>query len=147
MNNGLRALVTIFSINAFVTALDYGTGNSYEIGTAGVVNELPIVWAISLTLVGVLSLAGAWGGCLALTKIGALAGAWTYILFAVTVWEPRMWPIPWPPEDMRLPADHLTVATVWALILGLVWFRQRVEKDKEKIREEISDGGHAGAAA
>lgn len=141
MTTGLRVLVTLFSINALVAALDYATGNDYQTTPVESPDTLPLVWALSLTAVGVLSLAGVWTRFNGLAKIGALAGTWTYLLFAFTVWDHRMWPVPWPPEDIRLPFNHATTAAVWLLVVVLVVFRQHVERDKEIIREDFSHGG------
>lgn len=143
MSRAERALIWILLVMELVRGVDYLTGNQNNMG-AGPDDGLsmPFVWGVAcvvaslIALIGVLSMSRQW------VINGAIASFAVNAMLAWQVFESRMLPIPWPPEDTRVIVDHLGHAAIWALIAGVVWWRGGVQRRSSEIVKEQQLNGY-----
>lgn len=138
MTRSLKAGVAILSTMLLVRGVDYVTGNSYD--TDGRVIEdnltLPGWWGATCLLVAFLVFAALLVGRAPLVKNLCLVAFSVNVMFAVQIYESRMLPFPWPPEDIRLVADHIGHASLWLLFAATVWWREGVRRRRSELLEE-----------
>lgn len=138
MNKTLRTLVVLLSLVAIVTGVDYVTGNSYHMGRVwGDEYSTPFLWGVACLITATIALAGVATYQPKVLVFAACLGASVYAMFAVQIADIRMFA--WPPEDIRLIANHIGTSFIWALIGVATYYRHGVEKRKEAILEE-ADG-------
>lgn len=132
MNRAMQALVAIMSAVMLARGIDYLTGNSFDMGRIwGDQLGMPELWGTACVLVVILSVGGLITKKSKLVINGALMGAAVCIMFAVQVADTRMFA--WPPEDIRLIADHIGHAAMWGMVVVVVVYRQGVDKRKAAI--------------
>lgn len=132
MNRAMQALVAIMSAVMLARGVDYLTGNSFDMGRIwGDQLGMPELWGTACVIVVILAFGGLLTKKSKLVINGALMGAAVYIMFAVQVADTRMFA--WPPEDIRLIADHIGHAAMWGLVVAVVVYREGVDKRKAAI--------------
>lgn len=137
MNRPLVAVVAILSFVAVTTGVDYVTGNSYDMGrTFGDQLVAPYVWGVACLLVGISALVGVIRKDDILAINSAIGGMATYAMFSFQIFETRMLPHPWPPEDLRLLSNNLGLAALWMVVALTLFFRQGVDRKKAALLKE-----------
>lgn len=138
MNKSLRALVVLISLVAIVTGVDYVTGNSYHMGRVwGDEYTTPLLWGVACLITATISLVGIATSKPKVLIFASCLGASVYAMFAVQIADIRMFA--WPPEDIRLIANHIGQSFIWALVGVTTFYRYGVDLRKEIILEE-ADG-------
>lgn len=138
VNRTLRTLVLLLSLVAIVTGADYLTGNSYHMGRVwGDEYATPLVWGIACLVTATIALSAVAAMKPKVLVFAACLGASVYAMFAIQIADARMFA--WPPEDIRLIADHIGQSLTWALVGVTTFYRHGVEIRKEAILEE-ADG-------
>lgn len=141
MPRAQRVLIWILLLMEFVRGVDYLTGNQNDVGSVHPDEVgMPLVWgtacvaAASVAAVGVYFVRKSW------VINGAIASFAVNLMLAWQVFEVRMLPYPWPPEDTRIIVDHVGHAAIWALVAGVVWWRGGVQRRCSEIMKEQTDG-------
>lgn len=138
VNKAVRALVILLSLVAIVTGVDYITGNSYHMGRVwGDEYATPLLWGIACLVTATVALVGIAASKPKVLIFASCLGASVYAMFAIQIADARMFA--WPPEDIRLIADHIGQSSIWVLVGVTTFYRHGVEKRKEAILEE-ADG-------
>lgn len=138
MNKSLRALVVLISLVAIVTGVDYVTGNSYHMGRVwGDEYSTPLLWGVACLVTATIALVGIATSKPKVLIFASCLGASVYAMFAVQIADIRMFA--WPPEDIRLIANHIGQSFIWALVGVTTFYRYGVDLRKEIILEE-ADG-------
>lgn len=132
MTRAMQALVSIMSAIMLARGVDYLTGNSFDMGRIwGDQLGMPELWGTACVLVVILAVGGLIAKKSKLVINGALLGTAVCIMFAVQVADMRMFA--WPPEDIRIIADHLGHAALWCMVVIVVTYREGVDKRKASI--------------
>lgn len=134
MNKSLMAFAWILSTMLAVRGLDYVTGDSFSASVRisdGA--EMPLYWGWASLIAAALVM-----GSLVLKQSrflqnSALVCFAVNAMFAVQVFAYRMLPVPWPPEDARLVADHIGHSLLWLLIAAALWWRAGIVRRREAI--------------
>lgn len=138
VNKTLRTLVLLLSLVAIVTGIDYVTGNSYHMGRVwGDEYATPLLWGIACLTTAAIALYG-----IAMIKpkvliFASCLGASVYLMFAIQIADTRMFN--WPPEDIRLIANHIGQSFTWALVGVTTYYRHGVDLRKKIILEEADE--------
>lgn len=149
MTGYIRGLLLIMGVIAFVRGIDYSTGSASDMGRwvdDGL--NMPDVWGAACLMCGVLLLAAAGTGHVRLAINACLIAFAVSFMLAFQVWDVRMWVIPWPPEDVRVPTDHLGRSAIFLLTGVTLWFRDSkhnrakiiVEEKQSKLADEGAEG-------
>lgn len=138
MTRAMKALVTIMSLILVARGIDWLTGDSYYMGKVwGGGLDTPELWGAACLIVAGLAFLGLLLNRQKIVVNAGIAGAAVCTMFAVQIADQRMFA--WPPEDIRLIADHLGHAATWALATVTILHRSAVEGRKTEILEE-ADG-------
>lgn len=138
VNKTLRTLVALLSLVAIATGIDYVTGNSYHMGRVwGDEYSTPLLWGIACLITATIALVGIATSKPKVLIFASCLGASVYAMFAVQIADIRMFA--WPPEDIRLIANHVGQSFTWALVGVATYYRHGVDLRKEAILEE-ADG-------
>lgn len=141
MTRALRAVVYILSFMALARGLDYVTGNEHDMGRMWADEvAMPYLWGAACLVGGVAAVAAV---LFHIPGLAINAGIFNFavnVMFAAQVVESRMSPVPWPPEDVRIPVDHLGHAALWMAVAVVVWWREGVKRRRSEIFEEKIDG-------
>ena len=138
VNKTLRTLVLLLSLVAIITGVDYVTGNSYHMGRVwGDEYTTPLLWGLACLVTATIALVGIVAYKPKVLVFACCLGASVYAMFAIQIADTRMFA--WPPEDIRLIANHIGQSFTWALVGVATFYRHGVEKRKEAILEE-ADG-------
>lgn len=135
MTRSLTAGVAILNTMLFVRGVDYSTGNVYD--AAGRVFgdhiDMPGVWGASCLAISILVYAAIAVRWVQVLKNLCLFAFGVNAMFAVQIYEARMFPVPWPPEDTRLIADHIGHAALWLLFAATIWWREGVRRRRSEL--------------
>ena len=132
MTRAVKAVVWLLAIELFVRSIDYLTGDTYSTGQIEDNLSMPVVWgatglaAVTVVLFGLLLKKPF------VVQTGSLIPFAIYVMFAFQIFEMRMLPHPWPPEDTRLVASHLTFAGLWLTTAITIWWREYIAKRKKE---------------
>lgn len=134
MTRTMQALLAAMAFPSLWRAIDYTTGNSYQLGREwGEELYLPMLWGAACAIIALGGFIAAFTRSYTIGINTSILGMAVYVMFAVTVFQTRMLPYPWPPEDVRLVSDHLASSAIWG-ILGLsLLFRRGVERKKSEL--------------
>ena len=128
MTRAVRAIISLLTFELFVRSVDYLTGDSYSERRVEDNLSVPEVWglfglaAVFIVVLGLLSKRTG------VVQAGCITAFSIYTMFAVQIFEFRMLPIPWPPEDTRLLTSHITFAGLWLLMALVIWWRAYIAK-------------------
>lgn len=142
MNKTLMAITAVLAAMLAVRGIDYVTGDPVSAGVRisdGA--EMPLYWgwaSIAASLAVAASLVFKKHTALLNSALVCFA---INAMFAVQVFDPRMAPVPWPPEDTRLVFDHVGHAALWFVIAATVWWREGINRRREVILERRARGG------
>lgn len=141
MTRALRAFVYILSFMALARGLDYVTGNEYDLGRLwGEDVAMPYLWGAACLAGGVAAVVAVVFSFPSLAINASIFNFATNVMLAAQVVDSRMLPYPWPPEDVRIPVDHLGHAVLWLTIAVVVWWREGVLRRRSEIIEEKMSG-------
>lgn len=141
MTRALQAFIWFMWFDMFARGIDYITGNQFNTGLVDDNLTMPEVWgAASLVTCAVLAV-GMFTKRLSVVQFGAILGFAVYVMFAVQVFQVRMLPYPWPPEDVRMVAGHVSTAGMWLVVAVTLWYRRYAN---QKCREELGIEVHSG---
>ena len=133
-----KTLRTLLSLVAIATVIDYVTGNSYHMGRVwGDEYSTPLLWGIACLITATIALVGIATSKPKVLIFASCLGASVYAMIAVQIADIRMFA--WPPEDIRLIANHVGQSFTWALVGVATYYRHGVDLRKEAILEE-ADG-------
>ena len=134
MNKTLMAFSFVLAVMLGIRGLDYVTGDDVSAAvTVADGAEMPMYWGVASIIAAVLVF-----GSLLLKKAGLLQNSALVCfainaMFAVQAFATRMLPVPWPPEDTRLVADHAGHAALWLLIAVVLWWREGINRRRDVI--------------
>lgn len=143
MTRSLKGMVWIICLMQAVRGLDYVTGNEHDMGRAWAEQlGMPVYWGLACLVASaavVVALCAAWPRVLLNAALVSFA---INAMFAVQVFDMRMSPVPWPPEDVRLIFDHIAHSALWFLVAGTIWWREGIYRRREELLDkEVIDGG------
>lgn len=128
MNRAVKTMASILTFELFVRSVDYSTGNSYSVGYTDDNLWVPQVWGLTGFAAVAILLFGLLRNRPKVVQFGSICAFAIYTMFAVQIFEVRMLPYPWPPEDSRLCATHVAFAGLWLLSAGVIWWRSYIYK-------------------
>lgn len=134
MNKSLMAFAWVLSTMLAVRGLDYVTGDSFSASfriSDGA--EMPLYWGWASLIAAALVMGSLVLKRARLLQNSALVCFAINAMFAVQAFAYRMLPVPWPPEDTRLVADHIGHSLLWLLIAVTLWWREGIVRRKEAI--------------
>lgn len=134
MTRAVRAIISLLAFELFVRSVDYLTGDSYDSRNIEDNLSVPEVWGLFGLAAVFIVVLGLWSNRLGIVQTGCVTAFSIYTMFAVQVSDLRMLPIPWPPEDTRLLASHITFAGLWLLMALVIWWRAYIA---EKCTDEL----------
>lgn len=141
MNKSLKAISTVLSLMLFVRGVDYVTGDSVAASVkVSEGAEMPLYWGIACIVAAVAAAVSMLANKPAWLQNTALLGFAIYAMFAVQAFDSRMLPIPWPPEDTRLIADHIGHSVLWLLVAVTVWWRNGIRIRRNEILGRENSG-------
>lgn len=134
MNKSLMAFAWVLSTMLAVRGLDYVTGDSFAASVKisdGA--EMPLYWGWASLIAAALVMGSLVLKQARLLQNSALVCFAINAMFAVQAFAYRMLPVPWPPEDTRLVADHIGHSLLWLLIAAALWWREGIVRRREAI--------------
>ena len=136
MTKSLKAISTVLSLMLFVRGVDYVTGDpvssSVKVSDGA---EMPLYWGIACIVAGIAAAVSMLANKSAWLQNTALLSFAIYAMFAVQAFDTRMLPVPWPPEDTRLIADHIGHSMLWLLVAATIWWREGINRRREVLLE------------
>lgn len=134
MTNTLKAIAWVLSLMIINSGIDYITGNQFDMGRVwGDHISMPVWWGLACIVTGATSVGALIADNAKLLFNAALVAFAIYLMFAYQIFDMRMLPFPWPPEDNRLLSDHLGKASIWLIIATSLWWREGVNRRKKEI--------------
>jgi len=114
----IKRLTWILTFGLAIRGVDYVTGNTYSLGILKGDDGLskPEVWGLTALVACAILVAGLIMDNGRIVQLGAVAAFAIYAMFAIQIFDMRMLPYPWPPEDIRLISQHLVAAGLWITI-------------------------------
>lgn len=141
MSADLRILLTVLSLTSVIRGIDYMTGSEFVAARGwGEESTMPLLWGAASVGVGLYGLLAAAINCKRQAINVGLVGMSVSAMFAVQVFEMRMLPVPWPPQDARIVVHYIGQAVLWLLVTGTAYFRQGVSDRRHEIEDERRDG-------
>lgn len=134
MNKSLMAFAWVLSTMLVVRGLDYVTGDSFAASfriSEGA--EMPLYWGWASLIAAALVMGSLVLKRARLLQNSALVCFAINAMFAAQAFAYRMLPVPWPPEDTRLVADHIGHSLLWLLIAVTLWWREGIVRRREAI--------------
>lgn len=136
MNKSLKAISAVLSLMLFLRGVDYVTGDpvasSVKISDGA---EMPLYWGVACIVAGIAAAVSVLANKSTWLQNTALLGFAIYAMFAVQAFDTRMLPVPWPPEDTRLVADHIGHSVLWLLVAVIIWWREGISRRREALLE------------
>lgn len=141
MTRAVKAIVGLLVFEMFVRSVDYLTGDSHPNSFWEDGLQMPAVWGSTCLAATLLILFGLARNKPGVVQTGSIVSFAIYVMFAIQVFEMRMLPYPWPPEDTRIVATHLMVAGCWLTVAVTIWWREyinlrKTEELEGKVRGE-----------
>ena len=138
MSRAVRFLMFWLGFALIVRGVDYVTGDTFPLTSLLHDVNSPEVWGITCIIVGIFiwvsALLKGWKWAYT-ANISAFA---VYIMLAVQIFDMRMLPYPWPPEDVRVITDLMTFA-MFSLTLSItIQYRESVKARKHQIVKATS---------
>ena len=138
MTSALRTLLLILSFTSAVRGIDFVTGSEFVAARGwGDESTMPLLWGAASIGTGVYGALAAVLNSPRQAINAGLVGMAVSATFAIQVFEMRMLPLPWPPQDARVVADYLGHSALWLLTAGTAFYRKGVDER----RHEILGGG------
>lgn len=128
MNKAARVAAGLLTFELLVRSVDYATGNSYNNGILDDNISTPEVWGYTGLAAVVVLLFGLILGRDKVVQFGGVCAFSIYTMLAIQVFEVRMLPFPWPPEDSRLFSTNAVFAGLWLLLTVTIWWRSYIAK-------------------
>lgn len=128
MTRAVRAIISLLAFELFVRSVDYLTGDSYNARNVEDNLSVPEVWGLFGLAAVIIVALGLFSKRAGVVQAGCVTSFAIYTMFAVQIFELRMLPIPWPPEDTRFLTSHLTLAGLWLLMALVIWWRAYIAK-------------------
>lgn len=137
MTRTVKALMLILALMMFAIGLDYVTGNQHQlINDWSDETDMPLVWGSACLLFAAAAVYSVVWARNMFAVNTLLFGFAVNVMFAVQVYDPRMSPIPWPPEDVRLITNHLAHAGCMLVLAAALWWREGVKRRCSEIIEQ-----------
>lgn len=130
MTRAVKVFVGLLVFEMLTRSVDYLTGDSYPNGRFEEDISMPVVWGTACLAAALIVLFGLARSKPAVVQTGSTVSFAIYTMFAFQVFEMRMLPYPWPPEDTRIVATHLTVAGLWLTAAVTIWWREYIARRK-----------------
>lgn len=138
MNWAIRSTLGVLAWMSLTRGVDYLTGNEFDMGRLMDDNlPLPEAWGWGCVVLAVVAVAAAWTGSPRVAMHAGVLGLAVNVMLAVQIFDVRMMPWPWPPEDARIITDHLAHAAMWVIVAGDQAWREAVEKKKSLLFAEM----------
>lgn len=133
MTLALQAYIWFLLVDAVARGVDYLTGppENLDFLTDDDLG-MPHVWGAALLVSSVIVAYGLVRKKLTVVQFGSVVSAAVYFMLAFQMFEGRMLPFPWPPEDVRVVATQLSAAGMWAVSGATIWWREGIRKRCEE---------------
>lgn len=132
-------------ISLLSRSLDYLTGDTFPHNRQSHEVTSPEIWGIACAISGSLMVTAAFSKNWKFPYFAGIVSFAVYLMVAVQIFDARMLPYPWPPEDHRIVVDLLVYAYLSLVLSITIQYRESVKAKKKQIVNQVSEQLNGGA--